>query len=92
MKYPVQIRDSHKTEKKNYISIGVFDYEEQKHILIPEEIILVPEDNGKQNQDESFTNKYQKHVACSYGCKLVCVNDVDDKLSKSLTHIKVKML
>ena len=36
-------------------------------------------DNGKQNPDESYTNKYQKHVACSYGCKLICV---DDKFSK----------
>ena len=27
---------------------------------------LVPEDNGKQNRSESYTNKYQKHVACSY--------------------------
>ena len=27
------------------------------------ESILVPEDNGKQNPDESYTNKYQKHVA-----------------------------
>ena len=38
--------------------------------------ILVPEDNGKQNPSESYTN----HVACSYGYKLVCV---DDKFSKS---------
>ena len=37
--------------------------------------ILVPEDNGKQNPEEPFTNKYQKHIACSYGCKLVCVDD-----------------
>ena len=44
------------------------------------ESILVPEDNGKQNPNESYTNKYQKHVACSYGYKLVCV---DDKFSKS---------
>ena len=35
------------------------------------ESILVPEDNGKQNPNESYTNKYQKHVACSYGYKLV---------------------
>ena len=41
--------------------------------------ILVPEDNGKQNPNKSYTNKYQKHVACSYGYKLVCV---DDKFSK----------
>ena len=33
------------------------------------ESILVPEDNGKEIADESYTNKYQKHIACSYGCK-----------------------
>ena len=43
------------------------------------ESILVPEDNGKQNLEESYMNKYQTHIACSYGYKLVCV---DDKLSK----------
>ena len=43
------------------------------------EIILVAEDNWKQNPEESYTNKYQKHIACSYGYKLVCV---DDKFSK----------
>ena len=29
------------------------------------ESILVPENNGKQNPGESYTSKYQKHVACS---------------------------
>ena len=43
------------------------------------ESILVREDNGNQNPNEYFTNKYQKHVACSYGYKLVCV---DNKFSK----------
>ena len=43
------------------------------------ESVLVPENDGKQNPDDSYTNKYQKHVACSYGYKLVCV---DDKFSK----------
>ena len=28
---------------------------------------------------ESYTNKYQKHVACSYDYKLVCVDDNFDK-------------
>ena len=28
--------------------------------------ILVPEYNGKQNPDESYTNKYQKHISCRY--------------------------
>ena len=39
------------------------------------ESILVPEDNRKQNPEESYTNKYEKHIACSYGYKLVCVDD-----------------
>ena len=43
------------------------------------ESILVPEYNRKQNPEESYTNKYQKHVVCSYGYKLVCA---DDKFSK----------
>ena len=43
------------------------------------ESILLLEDNGEQNQNESYTNKHQKHVACSYGYILVCV---DDKFSK----------
>ena len=42
---------------------------------------LVPENNGKQNPNESYTSKYQKHVACNYGYKLVCV---DDKFSNFL--------
>ena len=43
------------------------------------ENILLPEDNGNQNTNESYTNKYQKHVTCNYGYKLVCV---DNKFSK----------
>ena len=43
------------------------------------ESVLVSENNGKQNPEESDTNKYQKHIACSYGLKLVCV---DDEFSK----------
>ena len=38
-------------------------------IYVDFESILVPEDNGKQNLEESYTNNYQKHVACSYGYK-----------------------
>ena len=41
--------------------------------------ILVPEDNGKPNSNDSFTKKYQKHVAYSYGYKSV---QFDDKFSK----------
>ena len=43
------------------------------------ESILVPGNNGKQNPEEPYTNKYQKHIACSYRYKLACV---DDKFSK----------
>ena len=37
--------------------------------------ILVSEDNGKQNPDDSYTNQYQKHAAFRYGYKLVCIGD-----------------
>ena len=39
----------------------------------------ISKDNGKQNPNEFYTNKYQKKVVSSYGYKLVCV---DDKFSK----------
>ena len=39
------------------------------------ESILVSEDNENQNLYRSHTNKYQKHVACSCGYKLECVDD-----------------
>ena len=44
------------------------------------ESILVLEYNRKQNSEESYTNKYQKYVACSYDYKLV---RVDDQFSKT---------
>ena len=43
----------------------------------------MPGDNGKQNPDEPYMNKYQKHIACSYGYKLVCVDDKFIKPFKS---------
>ena len=43
------------------------------------ESVLEPEDNGKQNSEESYKSKYQKHIACIYGLKLVCA---DDQFSK----------
>ena len=52
-------------------------------IYVDFESILVPEDNKKQYTDESYTNKYKKYVACSYGYKLVYV---DDKLVSLLNH------
>ena len=47
------------------------------------EIVLVPEDNGKQNPNESYTIKYQKHVTCCYGYKWVYVDDNFSKPFKS---------
>ena len=52
-------------------------------IYVNFESILAPEDNRKQNPEESYTNEYQKHIACSYGYILVCVHD---KFSKPLRH------
>ena len=34
-------------------------------IYVDFEYILVPEDNGKQNPEQSYMIKYQKHVASS---------------------------
>ena len=48
-------------------------------IYLDFECILVPENNGKQNPKEYFADKYQQHIAGSYGYKLVCV---EDKFSK----------
>ena len=45
--------------------------------------VLGPKNNGKQNPKESYMNKYQKHIACSYGCKLVCLDDKFSKLFKT---------
>ena len=43
------------------------------------ESILVPGNNEKEYPEDSYTNKHQKHIACSYGYQLLCV---DDKFSK----------
>ena len=45
------------------------------------ESILVPEDNGNENPEVSYTSQYQKHIACSYGYILI---GVYDKFSKPL--------
>ena len=49
------------------------------------ESILVLEEYGKQNPDES--NKYQKHITCCCGYKLVCV---DDKFSQPFNSFSQK--
>ena len=43
------------------------------------ESILIPENNG----NGSYTNEYQNHVGCGYGCKLVCADIQFSKPFKS---------
>ena len=47
------------------------------------ESTIVPEHNETQNPNESYINKYQKRIVCSYGYKLSCV---DDNLVSHLNH------
>ena len=47
------------------------------------ESVLAPDNNGKQKAEEFYANKYQKHIAFSYGFKLVCVNDKSSKPFKT---------
>ena len=59
-------------QKDKYVKFKNFERKIKSTFTIQTDIesILVPEDNRKQNLNESYTNKYQKHVACSYGYKL----------------------
>ena len=52
------------------------------------ESTVVPEGNGKQIPEKSYTNKYQEHVACSYGYKLYLLMI---GLVSLLSHTQVKM-
>ena len=47
------------------------------------ESILVSEDDRRKNPNESYTNNYQRHVACSYSYKLICVDDKFSERCKS---------
>ena len=46
------------------------------------ESILVPKD-GKQNPVKTYNNKCKKHAYCSYGYKLLCVDNMFSKPFKS---------
>ena len=72
-------------KKSEYVKFKNFERKIKSPFMIYAnfENILVPEDNVKENPNEPYTIKYQKHVACSYGYKLVCVNDKFSKLFKS---------
>ena len=72
-------------KKCEYVSFKSYKRKTKTSFIIYADfkIILVPENNRKQNPGQSYTNKYQKHVACSYSYKLVCVNDNFSKPFKS---------
>ena len=53
------------------------------------ESILVHEENGKQNPNESDIKKYQKNIACCYGYKLVYV---DDKFGKPFNTLSIELI
>ena len=59
--------------KGEYVKFKTFERIIKSSFMICEEFqnILELEYNGKQNSNESNTNKYQKHIAYSYGYKLV---------------------
>ena len=69
------------SKKVEYVRFKSYERKIKSTLLIYVlfESILVPQDNGKQNLHEPYTNKYQKLVSCSYVYKLVWV---DDKFSK----------
>ena len=56
------------------------------------ENISVPENNGKQNPEESYTSKYEKHIACSYGYKLVFVNDKFSKPFQTYLQFTISLI
>ena len=60
-------------KKDQYVKFKNFERKIESPFMIYAdfESILVPEDNGKQNPNESYTNKYQKHVACTYDYKII---------------------
>ena len=51
-------------------------------IYADSESILVPENNGNQNSDQSYMNKYQNHLGWSFGYKLVYSDDQCSKYFK----------
>ena len=64
-------------KKDEYVKLKNYERNIKSSFIIYADLvcILVPEDNGKPNPEESYTNKYQKHIAYSYGYKLVWSDD-----------------
>ena len=78
------------SKKGKYVKFKTYEKKIKSPFIIYADFqdILVPEDNGNQNTEEYYINKYQKHIAYSYGHKLVCT---DDKFSKTFKTNLAKM-
>ena len=61
-------------KKGEYVTFKNYERKIKSRFMIYADFkgILVPEDNDK---GKSYTNNYQKHVACRDGYKLLCVDD-----------------
>ena len=72
-------------KKDKYVKFKNYEIKIKSQFIIyaDSESILLPKENGKQNPDESHSNKYQKHIACRYVYKLVCVDDKSSKPYKT---------
>ena len=68
-------------KKGRYVKFKYFERKIKSPFMIfaDFESILVPDGNEMQNPEQSYTNKYQNHIACSYHYKLLWV---DVKFSK----------
>ena len=69
-------------KKSKYVKFKNYERKIKSRLIIyvDFEAFLVPKGNRRQKPEESYTKKYQKHIACSYDYKLVCV---DYKFSKN---------
>ena len=77
----IKVHDEQILKTGEYVKLKKISKKKELFMIYTDfESILVPEDNGKQNPNEFYTNKYQKPLACSNGYKLVCA---DNKFSKS---------
>ena len=72
-------------KKGEYVKLKNFERKIKSPFMIYANFqsIIAPEDKGKQNPEESYTNKYQNHNSCSYGYRLVCLDDNFSKPFKS---------
>ena len=66
-------------KKSEYVELKNYERKIKSPFIIYADVgsILAPEDNEKKNK------KYKKHVACTYGYKLVYVDDIFSKPFKS---------